>query len=86
MMGGVTEKKSTQEEAGALLIAGQLHDETRTGRFIAYMAQQGDRIWHRWSDGRVTFTDLNPDGTRHGPVEAPAAPPGLKWLDVATRL
>jgi hypothetical protein len=71
----VTEKKSTQEEAGALLIAGVLHDKTHTGRRIAKMALQGDRIWSRWTDGRVTFTDLNPDGTRHAPVEAPAAPP-----------
>jgi hypothetical protein len=68
------------------LIAGVLHDKTHTGRVIAEMAQQGDRIWHRWSDGRLTFTDLNPGGTRHGPVEAPAAPPGLKWLNIGARL
>ena len=59
---------------------------TPGGRSVAEMALQGDRIWSRWSDGRVTFTDLGPDGTRHGPVEAPAAPPGLTWLDVRARL
>jgi hypothetical protein len=81
----VTEKKTTREEARALLIAGLLHDMTHTGRVIVEIALQGDRIWSRWSDGRVTFTDPNPDGTRHGPVEAPA-PPGLTWLDVGARL